>query len=172
MKLLGVVGVVALAVALQTALSRYTVGTSWAFDLVLVGTVYAALRWGASAGVLAGTLGGVTQDALAGGVVGVGGLAGTVVGFLSGVLGQQFILTRPVSRMLLTAGATLMHRGLIVLIRSAIDRHFSHGGWLAMLGELVLNGLAAFVVYQGIESLPRLVGRRTARRSGLGARKW
>ena len=40
----GVVAVVALAVALQTALARYAVGTGWSFDLVLVAVVYAALR--------------------------------------------------------------------------------------------------------------------------------
>lgn len=172
MKLVGVVGVVALAVALQTALARYAVGTAWAFDLVLVGVVYAALRWGPSAGVLAGTLGGLTQDALAGGVVGVGGLSATVVGFSAGLFGQQFIITRPLPRMLLVAGATVAHRGLILVIRAAIDQRWSVTSWLGMLGELSLNALAAFVLYQGAETLPLLARRRPTRRSGLRARKW
>ena len=33
------------------------------------------------------------QDALSSGVIGIGGLAKTVVGFLAGVIGQQFIVT-------------------------------------------------------------------------------
>jgi rod shape-determining protein MreD len=171
-KLAGVVAVVALAVALQTALARYAVGTGWSFDLVLVAVVYAALRWGPSAGVLAGTLGGLTQDALAGGVAGVGGLSGTIVGFSVGLVGRQFIITRPLPRMLLVAGATVANRGLILVIRAAIDQRWPAASWLGMLGELSLNALAAFVVYQGAEAVPQLARRRPSRRSGFRARKW
>jgi hypothetical protein len=83
------------AVFLQVALARYTVGGAWAFDLVLVGVVFAALQWGPVAGIVAGTLGGLLQDLLAGEIVGLGGLTKTIVGFVSGVVGTQFVLTRP-----------------------------------------------------------------------------
>jgi rod shape-determining protein MreD len=171
-KTAGVIAVVAVAVALQTAVARYAVGTEWQFDLVLVAIVYAALRWGPSAGVLAGTLGGLTQDALAGGVAGVGGLSGTIVGFAAGLLGRQFIITRPLPRMLLVAGATLAHRGVILVIRAAIDQRWPAVAWLSMLGEVALNACAAFIVYQGVETVPQLARRRPMRRSGFGARKW
>ena len=38
-------------------------------------------------------VGGLAQDVLSGGIVGVSGLAKTVVGFLSGVVGTQLIVT-------------------------------------------------------------------------------
>ena len=95
MKLTSVLVTVLVAVVLQVTLARYTVGGRWVFDLVLVGVVYAALLWGPVAGMLAGTIGGLLQDVLAGDVVGVGGLAKTLVGFAAGVVGTQFVLVRP-----------------------------------------------------------------------------
>ena len=38
------------------------------------------------------------QDALSSGVIGIGGLAKTIVGFLAGVIGTQFIVTQPLPR--------------------------------------------------------------------------
>ncbi len=84
MKLTAVVAAVIVAVLLQVTLARYTVGGRWVFDLVLVGVVFVALQWGPVAGMLAGTIGGLLQDVLSGGIVGVGGLAKTLVGLRRG----------------------------------------------------------------------------------------
>ena len=43
MKLMWVIATMIVAVALQMTLARYTVGGRWAFDLVLVGVLFAAL---------------------------------------------------------------------------------------------------------------------------------
>ena len=69
-----------------------------AVDLVLVVVVYVALTSGPVTGLLAGTLGGLLQDALSSGVIGIGGLAKTVVGFLAGIIGTQFIVAQPLPR--------------------------------------------------------------------------
>jgi rod shape-determining protein MreD len=167
-----VVGVIALAVALQLALARFTVGGRWVFDLVLVAVVYVSLRWGPTAGVLGGSLGGLLQDALAGTTIGVGGLTKTVVGFATGVIGSQFIVSRPLPRMLLVAGATIVARLLVLGLFGLIDLRWPDVSWLAMLSETALNSLAAFVLYQGSESLPGLLRRGPARRSSFGKRKW
>ena len=45
-------------------------GGAIAVNLVLVAVVYLALAYGAVTGLLAGTFGGLAQDALAGGIVG------------------------------------------------------------------------------------------------------
>ena len=74
MKPIAVLVTVLVSVMLQAMLARYTVGGGWAFDLVLVGVVFAGLEWGPVAGILGGTIGGLLQDTLAGEIVGVGGL--------------------------------------------------------------------------------------------------
>ena len=49
-------------------------------------------------GLLTGTFAGLVQDALSSGVIGIGGLAKTVVGFLAGIIGTQFIVAQPLPR--------------------------------------------------------------------------
>ena len=83
-----------LALALQTTLARLLVRGTARCDLVLVVVVYVALTMGPATGMLAGTVAGLAQDALSSGVIGIGGLAKTVVGFLAGVVGTQFIVAR------------------------------------------------------------------------------
>ncbi len=172
MKAAGVVAAIAIAVALQLTLARFTVGSRWAFDLVLVSVVYVALRWGPTAAVMGGSLGGLLQDALAGSTIGVGGLAKTVAGFATGVIGSQFIVTRPLPRMLLVAGATVVARLIVLGLFGVIDGHWPDVSWLAMLAETLLNSLAAFVLFQGSESLPGMLRRGPSRHSSFGKRKW
>ena len=89
MKIAAVLATVAIGVALQLALARYTVGGRWVFDIVVVGVVYAALAWGPAAGMIAGSAGGLIQDVLSNDVVGSGGLAKTLIGFVTGVVGSR-----------------------------------------------------------------------------------
>ena len=166
------VAFIAGAVALQLTLARFTVGSRWVFDLVLVAVVYVALRWGPTAGVLAGTLGGLVQDALAGRTIGVGGLAKTIVGFTAGVVGSQFIVTEPLPRMLLVAVATVVARMLVLGMFALIDLDWPPVAWLAMLTETLLNSLAAFVLFQGAESVPAMLKRRPSGRSSFRKRRW
>lgn len=172
MKALGLIAAIAIAVALQTSLARFTVGTRWAFDLVLVAVVYIALRWGPSAGVIGGSLGGLIQDALAGGTIGVGGLAKTIVGFGAGVIGSQFIVARPLPRMIMVAGSTVVGRLVVTGLHGMIDLQWPGLSLVALLSETALNALAAFVLFQGMESLPAMLRNRPMRRSTFGKRKW
>lgn len=172
MKNVAMVAVIAIAVALQLSLTRFSVGSRWVFDVVLVAVVYVALRWGPTAGVLGGSLGGLLQDALAGSTIGVGGLAKTVVGFAAGVVGSQFIVVRPLPRMLLVAAGTVIARLIVVALYAVIDSHWTGVSAFALVSETVLNALAAFVLFQGSESLPALMRRGPARRSSFGKRKW
>ena len=84
MKTAGVVLAIALALVLQTTLTRFIVRGTVAVDLVLVVVVYVALSSGSVTGLLAGTVAGLIQDSLSTGLIGIGGLAKTLVGFLSG----------------------------------------------------------------------------------------
>lgn len=173
MKLTSALATMALAVTVQAALARYTVGGSWVFDLVLVGVVYAALQWGAVAGILAGTLGGLLQDLLAGGIVGVGGLTKTLVGFVAGVVGAQFVLAKPIVRTAILVVATVAHRGMGLALLALIERQWPAFGWSALAAEIAINAVVGFVAFQLTDAAPGLAERRRmSRRSSLSRRRW
>ena len=92
MKGLWTAAALAVAVVLQTTVAGFLGQGVMTVDLVLVVVVYVALTSGPVAGLLAGTVGGIVQDALSSGILGMGGLAKTVVGFLAGRFGTQFIV--------------------------------------------------------------------------------
>ena len=86
---------------MQTTLATLVFRGGTRIDLVLIVVVYIAIKSGPSTGLVAGTVAGLIQDALSSGILGIGGLAKTIVGFLAGVLGTQFIVTAPLPRFLL-----------------------------------------------------------------------
>ena len=114
MKAVGVLVAIALAIALQTTLARFLVGGTAALDLVLVVVVYVALTSGPMIGMLAGSLAGIIQDALSSGVIGIGGLAKSLVGFAAGAIGQQFIVTAALPRLVMFVGATAAHAAVFM----------------------------------------------------------
>ena len=79
---------IALALALQTTLASLVIRGTAALDLVLIVVVYLSLISGPVTGVLLGSAAGLVQDALSSGIIGIGGLAKTVVGFVAGFLGH------------------------------------------------------------------------------------
>lgn len=164
---------VVIAVVLQVTLARYTVGGRWVFDFVLVGVMFAALQWGPAAGVLSGTVGGLLQDVLSGGIVGVGGLVKTLVGFGAGIVGTQFVLAKPYARMVIVMAATVVHRLLVLSVYGLIDQRWPGVVWTAMLAEIVLNAVSALLVFQTVSVVPEVVARqRMSRRSSLSRRQW
>lgn len=173
MKFTSVLLTVVTAVFLQVVLARYTVGGTWAFDLVLVGVVFAALQWGPVAGIVAGTLGGLLQDLLAGEIVGLGGLTKTIVGFIAGVVGTQFLLTRPPAKMVVVLVASVVHRLTMLGLRAAIDQQWLSIAWGAVLAETVINSLCALLIFQVTNALPGVIERqRISRRSTFSRRQW
>jgi rod shape-determining protein MreD len=172
-KFAAIVATVAVAVVLQLALARYMVGGRWLFDVVLVGVVYAALTWGPVAGMLTGTAGGLIQDALSNTVVGVGGLAKTFLGFATGLIGAQFVVARPVGRVAIVAGASVIHRVLLIGLQALIDQHWPVLSWTAILAETLANSAFGLVAFQASESLPGAVSRgRRNRGAGLRRKEW
>src|SRR5262249_13566803 len=121
----GVIVAVAGALALQTTLARFLSGGTVAGDLVLVAVVFVALASGPGPGRVAGTFAGLVQDALSSGIIGIGGLAKTIVGFLSGVIGTQFIVTNSIPRFVVFLGATVLHAVVFMGLYVVLDlRHF------------------------------------------------
>ncbi len=109
------------ALAAQTTLAGYVFRSSAPIDLVLIAVVYVAIKSGPVTGLMAGTVAGLIQDALAGGILGIGGLSKTIIGFLSGVLGTQFIVTAPLPRFLLVLVATALHAAIFMGLYSLLD---------------------------------------------------
>ncbi len=165
----GVWLVVALAVAvvLQTTLAGFVGHTALTVDLVLVVVVYVALTSGPVAGLLAGTAGGLVQDALSSGILGMGGLTKTLVGFLAGRFGTQFIVTATVPRFLVIAAASAAHSGMFMGAYTLLGLRTFPNPWAAIALQALGNGLLGVVGFRVAEWVPRIQERR---RSGRGMR--
>ncbi len=153
------VGVVA-ALVLQTLLSQFLVHGRLGVDLVLVVVTYLGLTGGPVVGLIAGTIGGLTQDALAMGIVGIGGLAKTIVGFIAGVIGTQFIVSQPLPRFVVFLGASLLQVAVIMGLELVLELRPLARTVPATLVEAAGNGLVGVVLLQLSDLLPGAIERR------------
>ena len=160
------------ALVAQTTLSGLMVGGTLAVNLVLVAVVYLALAFGPVTGMLAGTFGGLAQDALSGGIVGIGGLTKTAVGFVVGILGAQFNLSTTVPRLVMFVAATLLHELVAEGLQAiAVGRAF-HVVFSALLLQALVNGLVGVAAFMLVEQGPGALQRRQLRRSSLAKRRY
>ena len=125
-------------------------------------------------GLLAGMCAGLAQDALSGGImvgkgasiIGIGGLANTVVGYLVGQASTQFIVTGVLPRLVAFFGSTIVHAvifmGLYELLGLA---HFGFP-WGGVLGQGLANAIVGIVILQATELLPGAASRRQNERTG------
>jgi len=164
-KAAGVILAVAAALALQTTLARFVVRGPVALDFVLVVVVYVALTEGPSAGLTSGAVAGLIQDALSTSLIGIGGLAKTVVGFLAGIVGTQFIVVHTLPRFVVFFAATVVHAVVFMGLYAVLDlRHFGTP-YAAVAGQAAGNALVGVVAFQLVELLPGAVERRRAAKS-------
>ena len=164
MKTATALGAIAVALALQTTLASFAIRGTAALDLVLIVVVYFSLISGPVAGLLLGSVAGLVQDALSSGIIGVGGLAKTIVGFAAGVLGTQFILTAPLSRFLVFLMMTVLHATIFMGLYTLLDLRQYESPYSAVMSQAVGNALLGVVGAQLVELLPGLRARRRARR--------
>lgn len=161
------------AVILQVLFARYLIGGRMAFDLVLVGVVFVSLQAGAIGGMLAGTLAGLLQDVASGGIVGIGGLLKTVVGFLTGVLGTQFVVAKPYARAMIVGAATILHAFMAIGLQAVIGQHWPGVVWMSLLQEVAINAAVSYVAFYVTEAVPGAMARsRSRQRSAWGRRQW
>jgi rod shape-determining protein MreD len=166
-KTVAVMLAVAIAVALQTTLARFLARGTLAVDFVLIAVVYVALTSGPVTGLLSGTFAGLVQDALSSGVIGIGGLAKTVVGFLAGVIGTQFIVTHSLPRFIVFFLATIVHAIIFMGLYILLDlRHFGTP-FAAVIRQALANAIIGIVAFQVVELLPGAVERRRAQRGRI-----
>jgi rod shape-determining protein MreD len=160
------------ALALQTTLSGMLAGGTIAVNLVLVAVVYLALSYGAVTGTLAGMIGGLAQDALAGGIVGLGGMTKTVIGFFVGVLGAQFNLSTTVPRLVMFVAATFLHEVMFEGLHAMIGGRPFALQWSATLIQSLVNGLIGVMAFMLVERGPEAMQRRRMSRGTFGRKRY
>jgi len=166
-KAAGIILAIVLALALQTTMARFVIRGTVAVDLVLVVIVYVALTSGPVTGLLSGALAGLVQDALSSGVIGIGGLAKTVVGFLTGIVGTQFIVAQPLPRFVVFFSATLLHELVFIGLYVLLDLRQFGTPYAAVTGQAVGNAVAGVLAFQLVELLPGAVERRRMSKSRI-----
>jgi rod shape-determining protein MreD len=159
-KAAGVLIAIALSLALQTTLARFVVGGTTAIDLVLVAVVYIALTSGPVSGMLAGSLAGLIQDQLSTGVLGIGGLAKSIVGFVVGAIGQQFIITAALPRFVTFIGATAAYQVIFMGLYVVLGLRSFPSPWKAIATQALGNAVVGMVAFAIIEALPGVMERR------------
>lgn len=153
MKVAGLVLATALALAVQTSIGRY-IGSAAGVDLVLIVVVYAALSFGPVTGLLSGTVAGLVQDAMSTGIVGVGGLAKTVVGFLVGVVGSQFIVAHPLPRFVVFAAASAVHAVIFIGVYALLGARDLGDVYGRVALPALVNAVVGLLAFKLIDALP------------------
>jgi rod shape-determining protein MreD len=158
------VAAILIAIALQTTLASLVFRGGTTIDLVLIVVVFVAIKSGPVTGLLAGTVAGLIQDALASGILGIGGMAKTIVGFLAGVLGTQFIVTAPLPRFLLLLVATALHAAIFMGLYTALNLRQFPAPYSGIVAQAFGNAFVGVIAFQLIEWFPGFVDRRRAGR--------
>lgn len=165
------VGVAVLAaLMLQTVVGYQLFGRLIGMDLVLVVVVGTALFFGPTAGLVTGTLAGLCQDALSGGVLGVAGLAKTLAGFVTGVIATQFIVSSIIPRAVVFFAMTWLHGVCFLGLYAMIERHGLGHPWRQLLVQSLLNASIGVVSTRMIERGPEWWRRRQYTRRAEGRR--
>ena len=156
MKVSKVAFIVVFALVLQATLIPYLVGSGVQLDLVLVAIVYLAMTTSPVTALLSGAAGGVIQDTLSGGIIGVSGIAKTIVGFSVALVGTQIIVVRSFPRFVIFFGATLLHASVFLGLYSMLVAPIPNSSVSGVFGEALGNGLVGAVLFELLRALPRL----------------
>jgi rod shape-determining protein MreD len=167
----GVLLALAGALALQTTLAGLTMAGATRVNLVLVAVTYAALAFGPVTGLLAGTAGGLAQDALAGSIIGIGGFSKTLVGFLVGVLGAQFIVSQWLPRFVMFVGATFLHETCFQGLYALVETRGFRMHVMATLIQALVNAVLGVTAFYVVEEGPKIMQRRRSRGASV-SRRW
>ncbi len=167
MKTLKMLAAILLALVFQTLLSRFFVHGHLGLDIVLVTVTYLGLTSGPVVGTFAGTLGGLAQDALSTGIIGIGGLAKTIVGFVSGVIGTQFIVSATIPRFVVFVAASLVQVAVVFGLETLLELRPIARTYPVTLLEAAGNGLVGIVLCQLSDLIPGAAERRKIARDSV-----
>ena len=163
----GIVLALVAALVLQTVLARFLSRGADVVDFVLVVVVYVALVFGPVTGLLAGAVGGLAQDALSSGIIGIGGLAKIVVGFAAGIGETQLIVAQPLPRFVVFFAATILHAVLFIGLYVLLELRQLGTPYAAIGGQAVGNAAVGVVAFQLVETVPVAVERWRAQKARI-----
>jgi len=172
MKTAAVMAALAVALVLQTTLAGMSLVGSTRVNLVLVAVIYVALAYGSVFGLFAGCAAGLVQDAIAGGMVGIGGLSKTLVGFFVGVLGAQFIVSTPVPRFLMFFGASMVHELCFQALYALVESRGIRFDTSSAVIQALVNGAVGISAFLIAERGPEMFQRDGWRRSSSVRRRY
>ncbi len=99
--------VVLLAFVFQTTVFQFVSWITVYPDLILILAIYSGLAWGKTGGLQFGALIGFIQDLLLFGSMGVNLLSKSLIGFVTGMLREKYIIDSVVSRVIAVILATI-----------------------------------------------------------------
>ena len=164
MRLVSVVLGLAVALMLQTTFVASVVGNGAPIDLVLVVVVAVAISGGPVAGLWSGTVGGLFQDALSGGILGVGGVSKTLVGYFAGQLASHFMVARLWDRLLVFFFGSVIHSGLFVGVYSLLSDTGTLSSYRNVVVQAAANAAIGAGLVGGLRMAPVAIERRRLRR--------
>jgi rod shape-determining protein MreD len=129
--------------------------------------VYNALTAGRVSGMLMGTVAGLAQDALSGGVLGMGGLSKTIVGYTVGVVSTQFIVTHTVTRFVVFFLATVLSAAVFMGLYELLGLRDFGLPYAAVAGQGVANAVVGVLAFKAVELMPGAVERRRLAKSSF-----
>jgi len=162
----------AVALVAQGLLTRLLGSPSMRVDLGLVAVVWIALRFGRVAGLLGGTLIGLCQDAMGGGILGLAGLTKSVAGFATGVAGTQFIVTQTASRFMVFVAATALNASLSLGLTGLLGLEIPAQPFLDISLQGLANAVLGVLIFKVFEVSPGARERWRARRERRQKRRY
>jgi rod shape-determining protein MreD len=117
-------------------------------------------------------MGGLVHDAVAGGIVGLGGLTKTLIGFVAGVLSAQFNLSSFAPRLVMFVLATFVHQLMLAGLQLITGGQRMGLKFSLMLTQALINGLVGVVAFFIVEQGPEIVQRRRMRRTTFAKKRF
>ena len=166
-----------LALFVQTTFMRLITNTFIPFDAVFIAIVFIALFRGAVVGIVVGSIGGLSQDILSGGIIGVNGLVKSTIGLLVGFTATRFIVDTLWYRLALLFVASLMSTLLFLMVYGlllnriqSIDPLLSFDNFLYQAAANMIVGGLAELLFHLIKNIRKRINKIPKR--SLVRREW
>jgi rod shape-determining protein MreD len=154
---------ITVALILQMGLASLSVLNGGGIDLVLVAVVALALGNGPIVGLLVGAIGGMMQDALGGGIIGIGGISKTLIGFFVGSLSVQLMVVGLAPKFLVFLGASQLNSLFFIGLYLLLGLPMPAFSFVAIAGHAIVNGVVGVVWISVIEMVQKRVLRQRER---------
>lgn len=142
------IGVPLVALIVQAYVPKYVPGFAVYVDLPLLVTIFFAMaRRSPIAGLFTGAIIGLAQDMLGHGMIGMYGIAKTVVGYAASSLGVKLDLENPGARLLVTLGFYLVHWVVYFTVARALVNMAQPWSWAHGILAGLVNGLIGVLLY-------------------------